>query len=220
MCISAKVIKRIVIFFIVLGFLGQACLLVLRINDKIYPQVEEMARVEAANAATQIIKRSVSTIEVNPSECMSFLRDEEGNIIEVNYNTYTMNQILSECLHVAETSLDAASSGQMDPNTKMICYDKGVIYSVNLGYFTGIALFSRIGPQVDIHMEVMNSCSGEIEVNSSPYGINSTLIQIDLIITTQLLVVTPFLMTQAPIECRIPLVIQIVQGKLPDYIMD
>ena len=62
MCISAKVIKRIVIFFIVLGFLGQACLLVLRINDKIYPQIEQMARVEAANAATQIIKRSVSTI--------------------------------------------------------------------------------------------------------------------------------------------------------------
>ena len=217
---SKRLIRRIVLLSLIVFFVFQAVSLIISINDKILPQVKEMARIEASNAATQIIKRSISTIHIEPSECMSFMRDEDGNIIEVNYHTQIMNQILSDCLMAAQTSLDAASKGHVDPNTKMLYYDGGVIYSVHAGYFTGIALFSKLGPQIELHMEVMNACSGVIEVKNTPYGMNSTLIEIELVLTTQLLVVTPFLMTQAHVECRIPLVILLVQGKLPDYYMD
>ena len=53
----------------ILAFFGmQAVLLIKGINEKIFPQVEQMAKAEASNAATQIILRAVNTIEVNPSE--------------------------------------------------------------------------------------------------------------------------------------------------------
>lgn len=216
----SKRIRRLVFIFVLLFFLFQGVFLVGRINEQIIPQVQQMAKAEASNAATQIIRKAVSTIEVNPSECIRLAKDESGEITEVRYDTFQLNQILSDCLGAAQLSLDAAAEGKEDPNTRMIYYDRGVIYSVHLGYFTGIALFSQMGPQIDVHMRVLNICSGNIEVKSTPYGINSTLLEIDLVIHTELLVVTPFLMTETPVECRIPMVIQIVQGKLPDYLLN
>ena len=213
-------VRKILLTSLLIYFVVQSCLMVLKINEKLYPQVKQMAVIEASNAASMVIRKAVSTIDIQPSECMELTRDETGEIIEINYNTTRMNQIMSECLHVAQSSLDAASNGQMDPNTHLIYYDGGVIYSVHAGYFTGIALFSQFGPKIDVHMKIVSACSGEIQVKSTPYGINCTLLEIDLLITTQMLVVTPFLMTQTPVECRIPLVIQIVQGKIPDYIIN
>ena len=211
---------RILMTSALIYFIVQGCVLVLKVNEKLYPQVKQMAVIEASNAASMVIKKAVSTIELHPDECMELTRDETGDIIEINYNTTRMNQIMSDCLGAAQSSLDAASSGKMDPNTHMIYYDGGIIYSVHAGYFTGIALLSQVGPQIDVHMKIVSACSGELQVKSTPYGINCTLLEIDLVITTQLLVLTPFLMTQTPVECRIPLVIQIVQGKIPDYIIN
>ncbi len=221
MRISKRKSVRIVFVMTILAFFGmQAVLLIKGINEKIFPQVEQMAKAEASNAATQIILRAVNTIEVNPSECFRLTRDEQGEITDVSYDTFQLNQILSDCLSAAQSSLNAASLGEIDPNTRMIYYDRGVIYSVHLGYFTGIALFSQMGPQIDVHMQVLGFCNGKIEVKSTPYGINSTLVEIDLLMNTELLVITPFLLSQAPVEVRIPLVIQIVHGKLPEYLLD
>lgn len=215
-----RTIRKGLIVLFLAGIIFQCASMVVNLNDSLLPQVEQMAKAEASNAASQIIKRAVASIEIDPSECMQFGRDEAGSITEVIYNTAMMNQILSECLDAAQSSLSAASAGVEDPNTNIIYYDGGVIYSVHLGYFTGIAVLSQMGPNIEVHMKVVNSCSGEIQVTSTPYGINCTLIQIDVVITTQMLVVTPFLLTQAPVECRFPIVIQIVQGKVPDMIMD
>ncbi|MBR5208165.1 MAG: hypothetical protein IKV65_06660, partial [Erysipelotrichaceae bacterium] len=89
----------------------------LKVNEKLYPQVKQMAVIEASNAASMVIKKAVSTIELHSDECMELTRDETGDIIEINYNTTKMNQIMSDCLEAAQSSLDAASSGKMDPNT-------------------------------------------------------------------------------------------------------
>ena len=217
---TKRKVRRILLTCLLVYFVVQGCWLVLKINEKLYPQVKEMAIIEASNAASMVIRKAVATIDIQPSECMELTRDETGEIIEINYNTTKMNQIMSECLSVAQSSLDAASNGQLDPNTHLVYYDGGVIYSVHAGYFTGIALLSQVGPKIDVHMKIVSACTGEILVESTPYGINCTLLEIDLLITTQMLVVTPFLMTQTPVECRIPLVIQIVQGKIPNYIIN
>lgn len=217
---ARKLIKIVLSAAILVFFVVHAVWLVRDINEKMLPQIEQMARAEASNAATQIILRAVNTIEVNPSECFRLMRDEQGEITDVSYDTLQLNQILSDCLAAAQSSLTAAAQGEMDPHTRMIYYDRGVIYSVHLGYFTGIALFSQLGPQIDVHMQVLGFCNGEIQVKSTPYGINSTLLEIDLILTTELLVMTPFLLVQEPVEVKIPLVIQIVHGKLPEYLLD
>ena len=221
MCISRKkTVRRVLLTGLVLYFIFQSCFLVLKVNDKLYPQVKQMAIIEATNAASMVIKKAISTIDISAKDCMELSYDETGEIIEINYNTTRMNQIMAECLSAAQNSLDAASSGKVDPNTHMIYYDGGIIYSVQAGYFTGLALLSQVGPRIDVHMKLVSACNGELQVRSTPYGINCTLLEIDLIITTQMLVLTPFLMTQTPIECHIPLVIQIVQGKIPDYIIN
>ena len=75
---------RILMTSALIYFIVQGCVLVLKVNEKLYPQVKQMAVIEASNAASMVIKKAVSTIELHPDECMELTRDETGDIIEIN----------------------------------------------------------------------------------------------------------------------------------------
>ncbi len=189
------------------------------INRLIKPQVAEIAMIEATNAATKVVQKAIGSLNFETDDLMNPLTDENNKIIGLNYNTQKLNWLLNAGLDAATSSLQAAEMGLADPHTQIIYYDKGVIYSVALGYFTGIALFSGVGPRINVHMKAMHANKGEIQVSTTSYGINNTVVQIDLVLELDMLVVTPFLVRTNTIECRIPLVLQIVQGSIPEMVL-
>ncbi len=193
---------------------------ILAMNEQIRPQVSSIAMVEANNAATKVVQRAIESLQLDTTSLVSTLKDEEGNVLGLTYNTEKLNQILNAGLDAATASLTAASLGIKDPYTNVLYYDKGIIYSIHLGYFTGLAVFSDLGPRINVRLKVMHSSSGQIQVTTTPYGVNNTLIQIDLLIVTDMVVITPFLMNTVPMECRIPLVIQVVQGEVPQMMLE
>ena len=67
---------------------------------------------------------------------MTCLYDADGGVIGLDYNTEKLNLILTIGLDAATTSLSAASKGEVDPYTKTLYYDRGIVHSVALGYFT------------------------------------------------------------------------------------
>ena len=188
-------------------------------NDVIMPLVESIGQTEAQNAATNVVKKAIGTIDIDSSELYEYNYDQNNEIVGINYNTSELNKILSDCLIAAELSLQAASRGVKDPNTHILYYEQGIIYSMSLGNFTNIALLSDLGPKINIYMKVVHTLFGEIVTTTKPYGINSTLMTIEVVINTDMLVVSPFIMKQTPFECRIPLVIQIIQGNIPEMML-
>ena len=68
-------------------------------------------------------------------------------------------------------------------------------------------------------MRAVNSLVGQIDAVSTAYGINSTLLEIDLKISVEMLVISPFLLDPQQIEVKIPLVMQIVQGQIPQLMV-
>ncbi len=211
---------KFIVIIVVMIFIGVPIFLFYAINKQIEPQIVDIARIEANNAATNVILHAVESLKLDTEDLVYNMYDEEGKVIGINYDTTKLNNILSKGLDASERSLQAATSGEIDPNTYMLYYDRGIIYSVPLGYFTGIALFSDFGPKINVRLKVLHTNQGEIQVTTSPYGINNTLVEIDLVITTQMTVITPFIANTVPIECRIPLVIQITQGEIPQMFFE
>ena len=64
-------------------------------------------------------------------------------------------------------------------------------------------------------MRAVNSLTGQIEARSSAYGLNSTLLQIDMTLSVEMLVISPLLLDSLQVDVRIPLVVQIIQGQIP-----
>lgn len=192
----------------------------IRINEDIQPQIASIASAEANNAASKVVQHSIESIQLDTQDLIHCLYDDQQKVIGISYNTEKLNMILNQGLDAASTSLEAASLGQTDPNTDVLYYDSGIIYSIHLGYFTHIALFSELGPKINVRFRIMHTSSGEIQVTTTPYGINSTLVKIEMVILTEMLVITPFLMNTETMECRIPLVIQVIQGDIPQMMLE
>jgi len=196
------------------------CFMLVSLNQMIEPQISSIAKIEANNASSKVVQRAIEALNLDTSNLVSLIQGQENEIVGLSYNTEKLNQILNLGLAAATESLMAASKGKEDPNTHMLYYDKGIIYSIPMGYFTGIALFSELGPKIEVRLKVMHASTGEIQVTTIPYGINNTLLRIELVIITEMVVVTPLLMETMPMECRIPLVIQMIQGEVPEMMLE
>lgn len=186
-----------------------------KLNNVLRPHVEKVAYSEVRNAAANVIKKAVATMELDTAELILIARDSRGNITDITYNTQKMNELMSQTLEVAQESLNAAEEGLEDPHTHLVYYDKGIVYSLPIGMLSGSALLANVGPAIDIRMRAVNSLTGQIDAVSSAYGVNSTLLEIDLKIDVEMLVISPFLLDSQQVQVKIPLVMQIVQGQIP-----
>ena len=201
----------------VLGWLGNRTLS--QINALLKPHVEKVAASEVRNAASAVIKRAVDSLQLETGDLIRIERDTQGNITDIIYDTQQMNDLMSRSLDAAQESLNAAAEGETDPHTHLVYYDKGIIYSLPVGMLTGSVLLANLGPSIDIRMRAVNSLVGQIDAVSTAYGINSTLLEIDLKISVEMLVISPFLLDPQQIEVKIPLVMQNVQGQIPQLMV-
>ena len=190
-----------------------------QLNALLKPHVEKVAASEVRNAASAVIKRAVDSLDLKTEDLIRIQRDSQGNITDIIYDTQRMNELMSRSLDAAQESLNAAEEGETDPHTHLVYYDKGIIYSLPVGMLTGSVLLANVGPSIDIRMRAVNSLVGQIDAVSSAYGINSTLLEIDLKISVEMLVISPFLLDPQQIEVKIPLVMQIVQGQIPQLMV-
>ena len=162
---------------------------------------------------------AVDSLNLKTEDLIRVQRDGQGNITDIVYDTQRMNELMSLSLDAAQESLNAAEEGETDPHTHLVYYDKGIIYSLPVGMLTGSVLLANVGPSIDIRMRAVNSLVGQIDAVSTAYGINSTLLEIDLKISVEMLVISPFLLDPQQIEVKIPLVMQIVQGQIPQLMV-
>lgn len=210
--------KWIIAFLIVFILLQCGNCAFKAVNKALYPHINGVASSEVRVAALSVMKRTIASMNFDTDQLIDIEKDETGKIKVINYNTEKLNQILYDASQAAQNALHAASMGENDPYTGVAYYDRGIIYSIPLGMLTGFALLARVGPSINIHMKTVNSVMGQIEIKNSAYGLNNTMVQINLKLSVEMMVVNPFLLQSLNIDVSIPLVIQMVQGEIPNLI--
>ena len=91
---------------------------------------------------------------------------------------------------------------------------------IPLGYFFGRNYFLSNGIKVPVELEVIGNQSIEIQSNVMSYGLNTTILQINLYVKLDIKSVIPFQTAKIVTETIIPLSLEIMNNDIPYYLGD
>lgn len=210
-----KNIKRtlvvIVVFFVIYS-------LFLFFNRYIEPQLHALARQHAGFAINNIVKKVINNLDYDPESLYKTKLGENGEITQVVFDSYQLNQLLYKALDTIDDSLKAAQDGKEDPVTQSVYYEDGIVYEIPMGSLTNVFFIADKGPKLNVHIRMFNDVGGRIETKVVPYGVNSSLISIVLKVEIEAEAITMVSVTPLKESAEIPLVVQVISGKVPSYI--
>lgn len=186
-------------------------------NDVLRPQLMAIARKKTNDAISLLCQRVLATLDYEISDLVTYSYSDSGDIVSLQYDTRKISKIREESLNVIDKSLEAAIKGEEDPLLKEVMYEDGIIYSVPIGYLTTISFLQNYGYKFDISMRIFHYINGDIDVVSKPYGINSTLVQVNLQLKIEAEAITALYSEKIYFEEDIPLIIQVINGDVPSF---
>ncbi|MEG0093880.1 MAG: sporulation protein YunB [Erysipelotrichaceae bacterium] len=188
-----------------------------RFNDYLQPRLLSISRSEATRAISNLSFSLLQTLKFNENDLLHVTKDKQGHVKSIDYNTKQLNIILKESIHIINQSLEAADEGKKDPYLNKVIFKEGIIYKVSLGSLTKFSLLNDIGPQIPVRLQLFHNAIGNIETKMEPYGINSTLMKIILKLRIETEIGTVLNVSKVVIHSEVPLVIQIINGDIPNY---
>lgn len=181
------------------------------------PQLMALAVQKTNDVISMLTQKVLSTLEYDASELIIYRYNDENKLIAIEYDTKKLNEILNNALDVVDNSLEAAEKGEVDPILREVLLDDGIVYEVPIGYLTGIALLENYGYRFEVTMRLLHYVNGTLEVKSEPYGINNSLISVNLHLNIQAEAITAIANQEISFTEVVPLVVQVVQGEIPSY---
>lgn len=181
------------------------------------PQLMALAVQKTNDVISMLTQKVLSTLNYDASELIIYRYNDENKLIAIEYDTKKLNEILNNALDVVDNSLEAAEKGEVDPILREVLLDDGIIYEVPIGYLTGIALLENYGYRFEVTMRLLHYINGTLEVKSEPYGINNSLISVNLHLNIQAEAITAIANQEISFTEVVPLVVQVVQGDIPSY---
>lgn len=188
------------------------------INTKIVPPLEVYAENEVKKISSLIISDAVESISFSEEETMSFfntLTNKNDEVISVDFNTVKINKSLVKLNKAVYKDLKSFENGRYKlEDTEIETED--LIYKIPLGYITGNYTLSNIGPKVPLKAKVIGSVVSNIKTEVSSYGINNSLLKVYIDVTVNMRFMLPLISKDVLVNNSIPLVVKIIQGKIPN----
>ncbi|NBK98138.1 MAG: sporulation protein YunB [Erysipelotrichia bacterium] len=181
------------------------------------PQLMALAVQKSNDAISMLAQKVLGQLNYDASELIIYRYNDQHEVIGVEYDTKKLNDILYGALDIVDNSLEAAENGEVDPLLKEVLFDDGVIYEIPIGYLSGIAFLENYGYRFKVTIRMLHYTDGDLEVKSEPYGINNSLITINLNLNIHAKAITAIAKQDISFTETIPLVVQVIQGDIPAY---
>ena len=144
-------------------------------------------------------------------------KNTDGQITSLDFDAEKINRItylISEELLKNINNLEITMGQEL--NIKSNKYIDKLLY-IPYGIIYNIPVISNLGPQIPFKIDFLGSVNTDTSINIKEYGINSSLVEINLIIDLNIEVILPFNSKKEHITKKIILDSKIVQGKIPEY---
>lgn len=188
------------------------------LNIYMEPRLQAIAKQNVIFAINNITQAVLSDLEYNPDTLIKVDKNKEGAILSIQYDSYELNQILYTALNTIEKNLEESEDGLVHPDGEEIFFKNGAVYECPIGYLTKIPFLSNVGPRIPIRLKMLNDVTGEIKVDSQPYGINNTLIKAYMKVSVKTQVITILSTSEMETQTEIPIILQVVNGKVPQLL--
>ncbi len=184
-------------------------------NTYMEPRLQAIAKQNVVFAINNITHSVLTDMEYDPQELIHTTTLEDGTIVSIEYDSYRLNQILYTALDTIDESLDEEDNHQGHSDGDEIYFKNGAVYECPLGLLTKIPFLANWGPRIPIRLKLLNDVTGEIKVESTPYGLNNTLVRIYMEISVKTQVITLLSTSEMETSTEIPIIVQVVNGKIP-----
>ena len=212
-------ILLIVSVFIFIKYIGN------KINDKFLA----FAEIEATKIAKYIVNYATSDEMLEDfSEKKYFVtnKNADDEIKSIEFNAIEVNKILNKVTsNILELfiELERGESRIIDLsrniliNSKIKGYKKGIIFEIPTGLSSNNFILSNLGPAIPIKLSITGEIESYISTTVVEYGINNALITVYININVSEQIMMPFMTKKITISQQIPISMNIMNGKIPNY---
>lgn len=224
----------------ILNKIGIVCILLLLaityifkiFNEKALPLFIEYSKVETKKIATLIISSTI-TDEVAKNTTLEDLfittKDNNGNIQSIDFNSSKVNSILVSASNLLEQNLNYLETGQIDKlsiqkstlsNYNQDKLKKGIIFEIPSGIMFNNQILSNIFPMIPVKLHLVGNIVCKIKTDIESYGINNALIKVNIEVSVDIKILLPFISEDLTFVIDIPIIMKIMEGRVPSYYMD
>lgn len=166
--------------------------------------------------------------EHDGKDLLEFVRDSDGKIMLIRYDTKVLNQLTSDMIEILDANLNHMVMGkfsEIDQGGMIMdkSYDfmekteEGVLFFISSGSATGNALLANIGPKIPLRLSLVSHVNVDVESKITNYGLNNAMLEIRLDISVMVVIQMPFLSKKEKIRHSVPLSMEVIQGEVPSY---
>lgn len=173
-------------------------------DKNVMPRAMELGDADMRAKAIYIINSNIQKLfkdeNIEYEDMVKIDRDKDGNIIMMQTNTVKMNALASDI--ALNTQSDLREFGSLG-------------LKVPLGYVVNNNLIARYGPKITINMSPIEDIKISYSSEFESAGINQTRHKIYMIAETKIMLNTPLLTRDVEIRTEIPILENIIVGKVP-----
>ena len=206
--------KNIIKLLLVLFFIIIVSIIFISIlSKKIMPIYINYSESEIEKIVTVVVNRVVN--ETNLNDNLFIVKNDVNQTTIVDYDPVVINKIISSISNNVYDNLKLIE--QMDTNI-FIKYnlDKSVFY-VPSGIIFNSVMLNNLGPKIPLKLKLIGSVNPNIETKVTEYGINNSLIEVNIKVNTSIRMILPLSSKDKKITVVVPLTVKIIQGNIPEY---
>lgn len=221
--------KRNFIILIIIGIILGIISVFHYINKKVTPLFLDLAESETEKLATLIINDAVGkqvSEGLKTDTLFDINKDASGSITSIDFNSATVNKLLTTITTSVELNLKYLEEGRVDllnlPDSILVSYDekdlkKGIIYKIPSGSIFNNTILSNIGPKIPVKLNLVGIITSNINTKTTNYGINNALIEVYVDLNVTLEVILPYTKRKTSVETSIPVALKMIQGSVPNF---
>lgn len=200
-------------------------------NEKALPQFISYAEIETKKIVSSVINTTVIeeiSNSINIEDLFITLKDDNGNIENIDLNSSEANKILVKTSKVVEQNLKYLEGGEVDKlklsnlssNLDKDKLNKGIIYELPSGILFNNTLLNNILPKIPIKINLVGNIFCKLNTEIESYGINNALLKVNINIEVETKILMPFVSKSIKINVDIPIAVKIIEGNVPSYYFD
>ena len=222
MDIKSIIRKRIVLFLITLivGFVF--CMNYL--SKSLLPIFADYGYYQSKDVLTKILNISIEENVHNDIVDKIMVQNE---IVDnyIDFNMSVINSVSCNIVNRVQQILYDLGNGDVENNVvekmklnvseKLL--KKGIVYEVPISMALGNYLIGNLGFKIPVKYQLVSAVGAQIISSIEDYGINNGLLKLSLRVHSSIKILVPLVTKEENIEVEIPIVVKIIQGKVPDY---
>ena len=201
------------LFFLILLIIIISIILIILLNKKVMPIYMDYAESELERVVTTVINKSVS--ECNLDNNLFYVKSDSNKTTIVDYDPVVMNKIISDISNKVYDNLKLISKKDIDTLNKYNL--DNTIFYIPSGIIFNSIMLNNLGTKIPIGMELISSINSNLETKVTEYGINNSLIEVNIKINTTIRMILPTTSKKNKISVVVPLTVKIIQGNIPEY---